>query len=128
MPGRVGWHDPCHLRHHEGVVEAPRNLIRAVPEAELVESTMEPGCCGGAGAIMLTQPALSDAILDARLAGFRQAGAEVIVTGSPSCVTQYRRAKGGLPVLYLSEFLDKAYEAKKRKSIPRDMRGSPPAL
>lgn len=58
---------------------------------------------------MLTQPELSDAILAARMQGFKEAGADVIVTGSPSCVTQYRRAKDGLPVLYLSELLERAY-------------------
>ncbi len=109
----AGWHDPCHLRHHEGVVDAPRRLLQAVPGLTLVESTLAPGCCGGAGAIMLTQPELSDSILEAREDGFREAGAEVIVTSSPSCVTQYRRAEaaGGLPVLYISELLDRAYQA-----------------
>lgn len=111
LPGRVAWHDPCHLRHHEGIIEPPRNLIRRVPGATLVESTLEPGCCGGAGAVLLTQPEISDAILKRRLAGFRAAGAEAIITGGPSCVTQYRRAKDGLPVYYLSEYLEKAYEA-----------------
>lgn len=120
MPGRVAWHDPCHLRHHEGIVEAPRKLIRLVPGAELVESALEPGCCGGAGAIMLTQPALSDAILERRLAGFRTAGAETIITGSPSCVTQYRRAQNGLPVLYLSEYLERAYAAERVGTRPAD--------
>ncbi len=112
LPGRVAWHDPCHLRHHEGVVDAPRNLIRLVPGAELVESAHEPGCCGGAGAVILTQPELSDAILERRLAGFRAAGAETIITSGPSCVTQYRRAIDGLPVLYLSEYLERAYAAE----------------
>lgn len=112
LPGRVAWHDPCHLRHHEGVIEAPRNLIRLVPGAELVESALEPGCCGGAGAVIITQPELSDAMLERRLAGFRAAGAEVIVTSGPSCITQYRRAANGLPVLYLSEYLERAYAAE----------------
>ena len=112
LPGVVAWHDPCHLRHHEGVIEAPRNLIRAIPGTTLVESTLEPGCCGGAGAILLTQPELSDTILERRLEGFRAAGAEAIITGGPSCVTQYRRASQGPPVFYLSEYLEKAYDAK----------------
>jgi glycolate oxidase iron-sulfur subunit len=112
LPGRVAWHDPCHLRHYEGIVEAPRNLIRLVPGAELVESALEPGCCGGAGAVILTQPEIADAILERRLAGFRAAGAEAIITSGPSCVTQYRRAPDGLPVLYLSEYLERAYAAE----------------
>lgn len=117
LPGRVAWHDPCHLRHHEGVVEAPRNLIRLVPGADLVESALEPGCCGGAGAVIVTQPELSDAIRERRMAGFRAAGAELIVTGGPSCVTQYRRAPGGLPVLYLSEYLERAYAAERAEPL-----------
>ena len=116
LPIAVGWHDPCHLRHHEGVVESPRRLLRSIPGVTLVESTMAPGCCGGAGAIMITQPELSDAILDARENGFKEAGAQVIVTGSPSCVTQYRRkeVKGGLPVVYISQLLARAYATGER--------------
>ena len=111
LAGTVAWHDPCHLRHHDGITEPPRNLLRGIPGTTLVESAVEPGCCGGAGAILLTQPEISDAILERRLAGFREAGAEAIIAGGPSCVTQYRRAKHGLPVYYISEYLEKAYEA-----------------
>jgi glycolate oxidase iron-sulfur subunit len=106
---RVVWHDPCHLRHHQKVTEAPRRVLARVPGTVLVEPDIDPGCCGGAGSIMLTKGELSDALLEARLRAYRAAGAELIVTGSPSCVAQYARATGGLPVQYLSEYLESAY-------------------
>lgn len=112
LPGRVAWHHPCHLRHHLGETAAPLRLLRRVPGATLVEWEDEGGCCGGAGSFMLTQPDLSDSILDRRLNALREAGAEVLVTGSPSCITQYARAKGGPRVIYLSEYLDLAYTHK----------------
>lgn len=93
-----------------GVTQAPRNVLSQVPGTTLVEPVTDGGCCGGAGAFMLTQPDLSDKVLAGRLAALRAAGADVLVTGSPSCVTQYARATGGPPVLYLSEYLDRAYQ------------------
>lgn len=120
LPGRVAWHDPCHLRHHQGVTEAPRRLLRLVPGSILVEPATDGGCCGGAGAYMLTQPELSDAILRNRIKALREAGVEILVTGSPSCITQYARAADGLPVLYLSEFLEQAYQ---RATVPHEPAG-----
>jgi Fe-S oxidoreductase len=61
---------------------------------------------------MLTKGELSDRVLERRLEAFRRAGAELIVTGSPSCVSQYARATDGLPVVYLSEYLEMAYRAE----------------
>lgn len=115
VTAKVAWHDPCHLRHHLGVTEAPRRLLARVPGTTLVEPATDGGCCGGAGVFMLTQPDLSDKLLESRLAAIRAAGADVLVTGSPSCVTQFARAAGGPPVLYLSEYLDRAYQSRTRR-------------
>ncbi|HEY3368957.1 MAG TPA: (Fe-S)-binding protein [Symbiobacteriaceae bacterium] len=115
VTARVVWHDPCHLRHHLGVTEAPRRLLAQVPGTTVVEPVTDSGCCGGAGAFMLTQPDLSDKLLAGRLAAVRAVGADFLVTGSPSCVTQFARATGGPPVLYLSQYLDLAYQARESK-------------
>lgn len=110
LPARVTWHDPCHLRHYLGVMEAPRQLIRSIPGVEFVEGSAAGGCCGGAGAIMLTQPELSDAVLADRVKGYKATRASYWVTSSPSCHMQLERGAAeeqlGVKVLTLAELLE----------------------
>lgn len=124
VPARVTWHDPCSLRHYLQVAAAPRRLLQAVPGVEFVEAADAGLCCGGAGAFMLTQPDLSDRILDLKLDGLQATGAGYIVTAAPACFMQLQRgarARGlGARVLSLSEFLELAYGAGQQ--------GPPPAV
>jgi glycolate oxidase iron-sulfur subunit len=50
IPLRVAYHDACHLQHAQQVREQPRQLLRAIPELELLEVASEREvCCGSAG-------------------------------------------------------------------------------
>ena len=44
----VTWHDSCHIGRVSGVYEPPRELIKAIPDVELVEMAhnREAHCCG----------------------------------------------------------------------------------
>src|SRR5262249_46030667 len=61
---RVGYDDPCHLIHGQGVKSEPRRLLKAIPGIELVEIEGADQCCGSAGIYNITQNELSMQILD----------------------------------------------------------------
>src|ERR687894_3290588 len=48
-PLRVAYHDACHLAHAQGVRSAPRALLDAIPNVNLLEPDDWQLCCGSAG-------------------------------------------------------------------------------
>jgi glycolate oxidase iron-sulfur subunit len=112
---RIAYHDACQLRHGQGIVEPPRELLRRIPEVELVEVPVEGGaCCGAPGIYRLTEPEAATA-LGRRLAeAVASTGAEMVVTGDHTCVGQLRhhlRELGRpLPVLHPIEVLARAIQ------------------
>ena len=106
---RVGYDDPCHLLHAQGVREPPRTLLEAVPGVELVELEGADECCGSAGVYSLTERELSMEILDRKMERVRRAELDVLVTGNPGCLfqLQYGARRHGLTleVVHIAEFL-----------------------
>src|SRR5262249_52100152 len=61
--GRVGYDDPCHLMHGQGIRSEPRQLLKAIPGIQFVEIEGADQCCGSAGIYNITQNELSMEIL-----------------------------------------------------------------
>jgi glycolate oxidase iron-sulfur subunit len=106
---RVGYDDPCHLIHGQGVKTQPRKLLRAIPGIEFVEVEGADQCCGSAGIYNITQNEISMAVLDAKMEQIKRARIDILATGNPGCMFQFRygarRAGINLEVLHPVELL-----------------------
>jgi glycolate oxidase iron-sulfur subunit len=113
----VAYDAPCHLQHAQRVHEAPLALFRAIPGLRLQLLPGSDRCCGSAGIYSLLQPAMSRAVLDAKLRSFAVATPRpaIVATGNPGCLMQIGGGlrAAGLPigVAHPVELLDWSYEA-----------------
>jgi glycolate oxidase iron-sulfur subunit len=109
---RVGYDDPCHLIHGQRVKAEPRQLLKAIPGIEFVEVEGADQCCGSAGIYNIVQNDLSMAILDAKMQQIQKAGIDILATGNPGCMFQFRygarRAGLNLEVVHPVELLARA--------------------
>lgn len=116
--GTVTYHDPCYLGRHNGIFDAPRNLLNAVPTIELreMEKHREKSfCCGAGGASMWQGGELGNRINLMRAEQALETGAQTIATGCPFCTAMLEEAiqsKGAesVKVKDVSELIAEAVE------------------
>jgi Fe-S oxidoreductase len=93
--GKVTYHDPCYLGRHNGIFDAPRNLLGSVPTIELIEMEKhreKSFCCGAGGASMWQAGELGKRINLQRAEQALETGAEAIATGCPFCTAMLEEA------------------------------------
>ena len=107
----VTYHDPCHLRLHQGVYEAPRKILGAVQGLRFVEMDMAEKCCGQGGSFGIKHPRASLALLAQKMESVRKTGAQAIVTSCPGCTVQLldgvRRHGLSVDVLHISRLFQR---------------------
>ena len=87
-PVTVTYHDSCDLGRKSGIFEAPRDVLRAIPELTLVEMADHHEnslCCGGGGNLETYDRELAQALPRRRLQQAQDAGAEHIVVSCQQC-------------------------------------------
>ncbi len=88
LPKRVCYDDACHLIHAQGIASAPRRLLEAIPDLELVPHRNPEACCGAAGTYNLTQPEMSQQVLRPKLDALIEAAPDIVATANPGCAMQ----------------------------------------
>ncbi len=109
----IAYDPPCHLLHAQRVAEAPLKVLEAIPGVRRAAHGEAELCCGSAGSYSLSQPGLSRAVLDRKVAALRNDRLDAVATGNPGCVMQIGaglRAVGWtVPVVHPVELLDRSY-------------------
>lgn len=79
-------HDACLLGRYNGMYDAPREILKAIPGVELVEmerSRQEAWCCGAGGGVFMAYPEWASEVATQRLEeAVDTAGANVLVMNS----------------------------------------------
>lgn len=113
---KVVYHDPCDMGRHMGVYEPPRNVIKFLPNVELLEFPLNRAlakCCGGGGGMKGYDNELAGEIGYKRLASAIDLGADVLVSACPSCKGSFNQAaararkekKGKIRVMDITELV-----------------------
>jgi Fe-S oxidoreductase/FAD/FMN-containing dehydrogenase len=92
QPTTVTWHDSCHIGRVSGVYEPPRDLIRAIPNANFVEMTHhhENAHCCGSVLTLIKDPSIAADIGKTRLDEAAEIGAQKVLALCPCCEFQLR--------------------------------------
>ncbi|HED00053.1 MAG TPA: (Fe-S)-binding protein [Proteobacteria bacterium] len=87
---KVRYHDPCHFRFKQNIIEEPRLLIRSLPGVDFREFEDGPACCGHGGLFNLTHYDLSCEILARRIMVLKDMDVDMLVTSCMGCLLQWK--------------------------------------
>lgn len=89
LDATVAFHDSCYLGRYNGIMEAPRNVAKAVPGLRLVElpRNRERGlCCGGGGGHMWMEVPSKQKVNIIRVEEALEAKVDMVAVGCPFCL------------------------------------------
>jgi Fe-S oxidoreductase/nitrate reductase gamma subunit len=120
----VAYHDPCYLGRHNGVYDAPRNLLKVLSNTvvELPRNRENSFCCGaGGGQFWKEEEAGSERISDNR---YREAqrqlagtGDKVLAVGCPFCKSMLESTPGkGAEPIAVRDVAELLLEGVQRRS------------
>jgi Fe-S oxidoreductase len=87
--GSVTYHDPCYLGRHNGIFDAPRELIESTGAklSEPARNRRNSFCCGaGGGQFWKDEEKGNERVSTNRYRELKQSGAKTLATGCPFCM------------------------------------------
>jgi glycolate dehydrogenase iron-sulfur subunit len=88
---RVFYHDPCHMRHNDQIVDCSREQLRKSGNIEILELPDGPRCCGQGGLFHIAQPEISGRIRDQLVQDVLRLEPDVITTSCSGCLMQWQQ-------------------------------------
>ncbi len=112
-PVNVTYHDPCHLSRAQGITEAPRRVLDAIPNVTFTEMEEAERCCGGGGMFSFSHYDIAKEIGKKKVSYIAATGADIVATSCPSCMMQLKDMlnRNGLPqqVVHIVQLLASCY-------------------
>ena len=94
--GKITWHDPCYLGRHNNIYEAPREVLKHIKGLEFIEMEAHGRsslCCGGGGGRIWMDTPQEERFSDIRIKQAREAGASILATACPYCITNFEESR-----------------------------------
>jgi Fe-S oxidoreductase len=91
------YHDPCYLARYNGVVDQPRQLLKAIPGIQLTEIKQHGEaamCCGAGGGRMWLEEKLGSRVNHLRLEQVLETKAAGVAVACPFCNVMLNNAAG----------------------------------
>ncbi len=115
---RYVFHDPCYLGRHNGEYDAPRAVLEKLgaETAEMERSRNRSFCCGGGSLYLFYEGEAERRMGEVRVDMAAEAGADVIVTACPFCLTNLEDAikttgrEGEIEALDVAEVVRRALD------------------
>lgn len=111
---KITFHDPCYLGRHNGVFDAPRQLVQMSSKDAPVEMKMNRAngfCCGGGGGMSFVEEPRDKRVNQERARQALETGADVVAVGCPFCMTMMedgvnaRKGERDVKVMDVAELL-----------------------
>ncbi len=118
---KVTFHDPCYLGRHNGIYDAPRQLVQiATGEApiEMEQNRSNGFCCGGGGGMSFIDEPPNQRVNQERARQALETDADVVAVGCPFCMTMLedginaRKGDRDVKVMDIAELLWQSVEEK----------------
>jgi glycolate oxidase iron-sulfur subunit len=104
---RVAYHDACHLGHAQKVRAQPRQVLRSIPDIELLDLPEAELCCGSAGIYNMVAPEAAGELGVRKAENIRSIRPDIVVTANPGCLLQIGKHLGmDVPLLHPVQLLD----------------------
>ncbi|QJT09523.1 (Fe-S)-binding protein [Oceanidesulfovibrio marinus] len=110
------YHDPCHLRKAQKLIEEPRRILKMATGDEINEMSHPEACCGLGGTYCLANMERSKQIQAKKIEDAVSTSADVVATACPGCILQLRdgmrrREGADMPVEHIIQLLAEAIDA-----------------
>ncbi len=100
LPKKIVYHDPCYLGKQGGIYDEPRELLKSIPGAELVEFARcreRSLCCeGGGGKMWVESESKKERLSETRIKDAKDLGADIVAVACPFCVLTLEDSMKGL--------------------------------
>jgi len=122
---KVTFHDPCYLGRHNGVYDAPRELVQISTRwepIEMAQSRSNGFCCGGGGGMSFIDEPPNQRVNQERARQVLETDADIVAVGCPFCTTMLedginaRKGDRNTQVMDVAELLWQAVDGAANKA------------
>jgi glycolate oxidase iron-sulfur subunit len=85
LAARAALHLPCTQVNVVGAVDSIRELLRRIPDLDVVDLPLQPRCCGAAGGYFAEHPAIATRLRDEKLDQALAAAPDIVLTTNIGC-------------------------------------------